>query len=216
MADGEYTDFHIKLIPGVEPGRVIGVRTPQLRNYAKELIKEEKSESFLNSLPHYYFDENRLHSFIINEIRDFDACIYRVEEFLPFIDNWAVCDQLLPKVFHKTREKLVPYAEKWMKSGETYTVRYGIGVFMSFFLDDMFDISFAQKVASIRSDEYYVNMMRAWYFATALAKQYEAVLPFIEAKTLDVFTHNKAIQKAVESRRISDDVKNYLKTMKIR
>ncbi len=214
MVDEEYRIFHLKLIPGVEPERVIGVRTPELRSYARELIKSKKTDEFLLSLPHYYFDEDRLHAFIVSLIKDFDECIMRVEEFLPFVDNWAVCDQMLPKVFGKNREKLLPYAENWLNSSRTYTVRFGIGVLMNHFLEDLFDISHAEKVAAIKSDEYYVNMMRAWYFATALAKQYDAVLPFIKEKKLDDFTHNKTIQKAIESYRITPEQKDYLKTLK--
>lgn len=216
MADSEYREFHLKLTPGVDSGRVIGVRTPGLRSLARVMLKEGKADAFLSVLPHYYFDENRLHAFIVSEIKDFDECIRRVEEFLPYVDNWAVCDQLLPKTFGKHRDRLLPYAEKWIDSGETYTVRFGIGVLMNHFLDDLFDVSYAVKVAGIKSDEYYVNMMRAWYFATALAKQYDKTLPFIEEKKLDVFTHNKAIQKSLESFRVSQDRKDYLRTLKIR
>ena len=216
MADGEYREFHLKLTPGVDPGCVLGVRTPELRQFARKLIKENNTDEFLSSLPHYYFDENRLHAFIISEIKDFYECIRRVEEFLPYVDNWAVCDQMLPKCFGKHRDKLPPYAVKWIDSGETYTSRFGIGVLMNHFLDDLFDVSYAVKVAGIKSDEYYVNMMRAWYFATALAKQYDKTLPFIEEKKLDVFTHNKAIQTSLESFRVSQDRKDYLRTLKIR
>ena len=215
MADEEYRLFHLKLTPGVEPERVIGVRTPELRSFAKELVKGRNSDTFLSALPHYYFDENRLHAFIIGEIKDFNECIVRIEEFLPFVDNWAVCDQMTPKAFRKQREKLPAYAERWMKSKETYTVRFGIGVLMNHFLDDNFDVSYADKVSAVKSDEYYVNMMRAWYFATALAKQYDSILPFIEGKRLDTFTHNKVIQKANESYRITPDRKEYLKTLRI-
>ena len=216
LADSEYRLFQIKLTPGIDPGSFIGVRTPELRAFARELVKEKETEAFLSALPHRYFDENRLHAFIISLIKDFDTCVSRIEEFLPFVDNWAVCDQMLPKAFARNRAKLLPLAEKWIDSGRTYTVRFGIEVLMNHFLDDGFDISLARKVAEISSDEYYVNMMRAWYFATALAKQYDEILPLIEEGSLDTFTHNKSIQKAVESYRITPERKAYLKTLKKR
>ena len=215
LQDLKYRDFQAKLIPTVSPETVIGVRTPALRLYAKELAKREDISEFLDSLPHEYFDENQLHAFIISSIKDFERCIYEVNRFLPYIDNWATCDQLSPKVFKKHKTELLEYIKKWINSSETYTVRFGIGMLMEHFLDEDFDVSYAETVSKIRSDEYYINMMIAWYFATALAKQYDAVLPFIEKKSFDKWTHNKAIQKAVESYRITPEQKTYLKSLKI-
>ena len=171
---------------------------------------------FLSSLPHKYFDENQLHAFLISEQKDFDKCVSLLEEFLPYIDNWATCDQLSPKIFKKNREKLLPLIEKWLSSSKTYTIRFAVGMLMQHFLDSDFNPSYLEKVAEIRSEEYYVNMMIAWYFATALAKQYEASLPYIERKKLAPWTHNKAIQKAIESYRITKEQKEYLKSLKTR
>lgn len=214
LQDIKYRDFQSKLIPSVDSSAIIGVRTPELRRYAKSLSKREEVFGFLGSLPHTYFDENQLHAFLVSEIKDFDKCLDEVCRFLPFVDNWATCDQMSPKIFKKHRTELLGKIKEWIKSGHTYTVRFGIGMLMEHFLDADFDISYPQLVASIRSDEYYVNMMRAWYFATALAKQYEAILPFIENKNLDAWTHNKAIQKAVESYRITEEQKIFLKKLK--
>lgn len=218
LQDIAYRDFQAKLIPNIALDSVIGVRTPLLRSFAKELYKEggEGLRDFLSSLPHKYFDENQLHAFLISEQKDFEACLALLENFLPFINNWATCDQLSPKVFKKNHEKLLPYIEKWLESGETYTIRFAVGMLMQHFLDEDFNPDYLEKVASIRSQEYYVNMMLAWYFATALAKQYQAALPFIEQKKLDVWAHNKAIQKSIESYRISPEQKEYLRSLKIR
>lgn len=216
LRDEKYRDFQRKLIPTVRPETVIGVRTPALRAYAKELLKRPDIGEFLSALPHESFDENQLHAFILSEIKDFDRCAAGVERFLPFVDNWATCDQLSPKVFGKHHAELLPLVKAWIASGETYTVRFGIGMLMAHFLDADFDPRYPEWVAALRSEEYYVNMMRAWYFATALAKQYVAVLPYLEQRRLDVWTHNKTIQKAVESYRISDEQKTYLKTLRIK
>ena len=216
MQDIAYRDFNSKLIPTVDKESMIGVRTPELRKYAKQLAKREDIEEFLHSLPHKYFDENQLHAFIVSEIKDFKSCVDKVNEFLPYIDNWATCDQLSPKVFKKHHKELIAYINEWLKSDKIYTVRFGIGMLMEHFLDEDFDISYLETVSNIRSDEYYVNMMIAWYFATALAKRYESILPFIEKRSLDIWTHNKAIQKAVESYRISTDRKTYLKELKVK
>ena len=218
LQDIAYRDFQAKLIPNIALDSVIGVRTPLLRSFAKELYKEggEGLSDFLSSLPHKYFDENQLHAFLISEQKDFEACLALLENFLPFINNWATCDQLSPKVFKKNHEKLLPYIEKWLESGETYTIRFAVGMLMQHFLDEDFNPDYLEKVATIRSQEYYVNMMLAWYFATALAKQYQAALPFIEQKKLDVWAHNKAIQKSIESYRISPEQKEYLRSLKIR
>ncbi len=214
LQDTAYRDFQSKLIPNVNPETVIGVRTPELRAFAKALVKKGEEVEFLGALPHQYFDENQLHAFILSEIKDYDRCMQETERFLPFIDNWATCDQLSPKVFKKHRQKLLPHIEKWITSEEVYTVRFAIGALMRYFLDDDFDLAYPELVAAVRSEEYYVNMMIAWYFATALAKQYESILPYFETQRLDDWTHNKAIQKAVESRRITMQQKEYLKNLK--
>ena len=216
MQDIGYRDFNSKLIPTVKKEDMIGVRTPELRKYAKKLLKEEGVEDFLHSLPHKYFDENQLHAFIISEIKDFKLCIDELINFLPYLDNWATCDQLSPKIFKKYRNDLLPHIYEWLKSDKTYTVRFGIGMLMEHFLDEDFKSEYPEMVAAVRSEEYYINMMTAWYFATALAKQYENILPFIEGNKLDTWTHNKTIQKAIESNRINAEQKNYLKGLKIK
>ena len=216
MQDEKYRVFQVKLFPTVDPETVIGVRTPDLRSYAKKLLKEEGISAFLSDLPHRYFDENQLHAFIISEIKDYGKCMGEVNRFLPYVDNWATCDQMSPKVFKKNRPQLLKQIRIWLKSDRTYTIRFAIGMLMEHYLDDAFDISYPEVVAVIRSDEYYVNMMIAWYFATALAKQYDEILPFIENRRLDVWTHNKAIQKAIESYRITPEQKEYLKRLKIK
>ena len=216
LQDIEYRDFQIKLIPGYSTNSVIGVRTPELRKYSKKLIKENNYLSFLDELPHKYFDENQLHGFIISEIKDYDTCITYLNKFLPYVDNWATCDQTSPKVFKKHHKELLKHIKIWIKSKKTYTIRFGIGMLMQHFLDEYFKEEYLELVSNIKSDEYYVNMMIAWYFATALAKQYEKTIPYIENKKLDVWTHNKAIQKAVESYRITQEQKDYLRGLKIK
>ena len=216
LQDKEYRDFQGKLIPSKTVDDMIGVRTPELRKYAKELLKREDVEDFLQILPHQYFDEFQLHAFIISGIKDFDKCINAVSWFLPYVDNWATCDQLSPKVFKKHHGELMKYIKTWIKSDETYTVRFAIGMLMEHFLNEDFDEKYPKMVAKVRSEEYYINMMIAWYFATALAKQYDVILPYIEEQKLDKWTHNKAIQKAVESSRITAEQKEYLKTLKVK
>lgn len=216
LQDQKYRDFQSKLIPTVDPDTVIGVRTPELRKYAKKLAKQEDITEFLNDLPHHYFDENQLHAFIVSERKDYEQCINEVCRFLPFVDNWATCDQMSPKVFKKHRQKLLEYIKEWIGSGETYTIRFAIGMLMEHFLEEDFDPAYLELVTDVRTEEYYVNMMIAWYFATALAKQYKAVLPFIENHRLDTWTHNKAIQKSVESYRITAEQKEYLKSLKVK
>lgn len=216
LQDTKYRDFQVKLIPTVDPDTVIGVRTPELRKYAKQLIKREDIEEFLTHLPHQYFDENQLHAFILSEMKDYSECVDKVDRFLPFVDNWATCDQMSPKMFKKHRPELLKEVKRWIRSEETYTIRFGIGMLMEHFLDEDFDPAYPEMVAKIRSDEYYVNMMVAWYFATALAKQYKTVISYIEDQRLDVWTHNKAIQKSVESNRITSEQKMYLKSLKIK
>jgi len=216
LADLEYKEFSSKLTPTVDPETVIGVRTPELRKLAKELARAPQAEEFLKILPHRYFEENNLHGFLIETIRDYDAAINAVEAFLPYIDNWATCDLMSPKVFKKHLPELYERIKTWLKSDRTYTVRFGIEMLMSFYLDNAFQPEMLNLVAEIRSEEYYVNMMIAWYFATALAKQPDAAMPFIVERRLEKWTHNKAIQKAIESFRISNEAKTYLRTLKIK
>ena len=215
LRDNKYRDFQIKLIPTVGQDSVMGVRTPELRKLAKQAAKREDVKSFLHDLPHRYFEENQLHAFIISEFKDYWTCMEETERFLPYVDNWATCDQMSPKVFKKHRNELLERIEKWIRSGETYTVRFGTGMLMEHFLDGDYDPAYPEMAAGIRSEEYYVNMMTAWYFATALAKQYDTVIPFIEDKRLDAWTHNKAIQKALESYRIAPERKEYLRSLRI-
>lgn len=215
MQDVQYGEFQKKLIPGGNMKKIIGVRTPDLKALAKKIFKEEDYEAFLNDLPHEYFEEDQLHAFIISLEKDFDACITKTEAFLPYINNWATCDQLSPKVFSKNTERLLPYIYRWIASDHTYTIRFAISRLMAHYLGEYFDPSFPAMVSEIHSDEYYVNMMRAWYFATAMAKQYEQTIPYIEQKKLDPWTHNKTIQKCIESYRITDERKAYLKTLRI-
>ena len=216
LRDTEYRDFQSKLIPTVDKDRFIGVRTPELRRCAKRLAGTEAGDAFLDALPHEYFDENQLHAFIISGIKDYGECVSEVERFLPYVDNWATCDQMSPNVFGKHRKELIVRVKNWMDSDKTYTVRFGIGMLMSHFLDADFDPAYPVWVAEVRSEEYYVKMMAAWYFATALAKRYDDILPFITERRLDAWTHNRAIQKAVESRRITPEQKEYLRGLKIR
>ena len=216
LQDIKYRDFQAKLIPGKTAEVMIGVRTPELRKLAKELGKREDIGEFLADLPHEYFDEDQLQAFIISGMKDYKGCMEEVCRFLPFVDNWATCDQMSPKVFKKHRPALANQADKWLDSDKTYTVRFGIGMLMQHFLDEGFDIKYPERIAELRSDEYYVNMMIAWYFATALAKQYDAIIPYIENRRLDIWTHNKAIQKAIESYRITPEKKEYLRTLKVR
>lgn len=215
LQDKKYQEMQFKIIPNIEPNTIIGVRTPELRSLAKELIKEDYS-LFLNNLPHQYFDENQLHAFIISEIKDYNECITYLNKFLPYVNNWATCDQLSPKVFKKNTDKLLEQIKIWLSSKETYTIRFGIGTLMQYYLDDKFNKEYLKWVSSIKSEEYYVNMMIAWYFATALAKQYKNTLPYIEKNKLDIWVHNKTIQKAIESYRITLEQKEYLKGLKRR
>lgn len=214
--DKEYGSFQAKLIPTVEPERIIGVRTPALRTMAKGLAKQADIQNFLDELPHYYYEENQLHAFIIGEERDFEKCMEETEKFLPYIDNWSTCDQMPPKTYKKQPEELLEYIRRWIASDHTYTIRFAIGMLMRLYLDEEFQPEYLEMVASVRSDEYYVNMMIAWYFATALAKQYDATIPYIREQRLEPWTHNKAIQKAIESYRITPEQKEYLRTLKIK
>lgn len=215
LQDKEFREFHSKLIPNVSKESVIGVRNPLLKKLAKELYCDSSKEEFMNTLPHKYYEENQLHIMMLCMEKDFEKCIAGLERFLPYADNWAVTDQSSPVSFKKRHKEVLPVVERWMQSSHIYTVRYAINIYMREFLDDDFDVRFPRAISKIRTDEYYLNMMIAWYFATALAKQYDAIIPFIENQALDTWTHNKAIQKAVESNRISEEQKCYLKTLKV-
>lgn len=215
LQDAEYREFHKKLIPTVNPENIIGVRTSQVRKLAKELAKDPQIGDFLAELPHRYYDENNVQAFVVEQIGDYDKCLAEIERFLPYIDNWATCDMLSPKVFARHTEELLEPIRRWMASEETYTIRFGIGMLMRFYLDEAFRPEYLQWVARVQSEEYYVNMMRAWYFATALTKQYEAAVPYLQEQRLDAWTHNKAIQKACESLRVPGERKTYLRSLKV-
>ena len=214
LRDEKFAAFQARLIPNVAPERIIGVRTPALRKLAKTLRGSGEAEEFLKALPHDFFEENNLHAFLLCEMKDFDACVQAVEDFLPYVDNWATCDQMSPGVFRKNKQALLPYIRCWIASERCYTRRFGTGMLMSHFLDEDFREEYLRLVSDKRSEEYYVNMMIAWYFATALAKQYEAALPYLENRRLDPWVHNKTIQKALESFRVSDEQKKLLRTLK--
>ncbi len=216
LQDLPYRDFQCKLMPTVDPARVIGVRTPALRQLAREYEKSPDAAAFLLALPHEYYEENNLHGFLIERIKDYDACVAAVDAFLPYVDNWATCDLISPNAFKKNLPALLESIRRWLASAHTYTIRFGIEMLMRFYLDAHFDPSYLALPAAVRSKEYYVNMMIAWYFATALAKQYDAALPYIEQRRIDAWTHNKAIQKAVESYRVTDEQKAYLRTLKVK
>lgn len=215
MQDKAYRDFHSRLVPTLPKDSIIGVRTPALRRYAKHLAKDCRVDVFLSDLPHKYYEENNLHVFIVSDYKDFDLCIDGVREFVPYIDNWATCDVFRPKCFNGNQTGLYKYVEKWLCSTETYTLRFGIGMLNSYYLDGFFEEEHLRLVSQINSDEYYVKMMIAWYFATALAKQQSSTLAYLEDRRLDKWTHNKTIQKAIESYRIDEDFKHYLKQLRI-
>ena len=216
MADLSYKAFHCSLIPTVDEDTVIGIRTPVLRKFAAEFAKTEEAAAFLRDLPHRYYEENNLHGFLLEKIKDYDTLIAELNRFLLHVNNWATCDMISPKIFKKHLPELFEQIRTWLKAEDTYTVRFAIGMLMKFCLDESFDPAGPGLVAKIRSEEYYINMMIAWYFATALAKQYDAILPYLEERRLDPWTHNKAIQKAVESRRITAEQKEYLRTLRIK
>ena len=211
--DEKYRDFQGGLIPGIDPESMIGVRTPELRKLAKE-IAGSGAEGFLNALPHRYFEENQLHAFIISGIKDKEEALRRVEEFLPYVDNWATCDQMSLKCFKKNPWDIYPAVMRWIYSGSTYTIRFGIGYLMEFMLDEHFHPTCLEVVSAVKSEEYYVRMMIAWYFATALAKQYEFAVSYLEQRLLDPWTHRKTIQKALESFRVTPEHKEYLRTLR--
>lgn len=221
LQDSDYRDFHAKLIPNVSKDTIIGVRTPALRKLAKELFRElcvggtYDLKEFVDALPHKYYEENNLHGFFIEQIKDYDKCIEALDIFLPYVDNWATCDLMSPKIFKKNTDKLFAKIKDWLKSDKTYVVRFGIECLMKYYLDGKFNPEINELVIAVKSDEYYINMMIAWYFATALAKQYEASIPVLEELRLPAWIHNKTIQKAVESYRISDETKKYLKSLRV-
>ena len=215
LQDEKYRSFNSKLIPNIPIDSQIGVRIPDIRRLAKEIRNTDEAESFLNTLPHKYFEENNLHGYLIEWVNDFDEAMELTEKFLPFIDNWATCDTVSPKVFRKNLPLLYEKIKEWLKSGDTYTIRFGVNMLMKFFLDENFSEEVLKLVCEIESEEYYVNMVRAWFFATAMAKQRGATIPFLEEKRLDKWTHNKTIQKCIESYRITKEDKEKLKEMKL-
>ena len=215
LQDLTYREFMKKLIPTVDESTVIGIRTPAIRGLARKLREEEKAQ-FISALPHRYFEENNLHAVILEQIRDYDELIEKLESFIPYIDNWATCDMLRPKILKNHRDKLLYKIKEWASSGKPYTIRFALEMLMCYYLDESFDGEYLEIAASVESDEYYVRMMVAWFFATALAKQYDATLPYIEKRRLEHWTHNKAIQKATESFRISKEQKEYLRTLKMK
>ncbi len=216
--DEKYADFHSRLIPTVDRERIIGVRTTELRKLAKTLMSEDPETvgQFIKELPHFYYDEYQLHVMIISLMKEYGKAMEETERILPYIDNWASCDQLNPKVFAKQKDDLKEHINEWFASDLVYTVRFAIGMLMRHFLDDDYKAAYPETVAGIRTDEYYINMMIAWYFATALSKRWEDIIPFIENRKLDEWTHNKTIQKAIESYRVSDEQKQYLRTLRIK
>ena len=209
--DEKYKDFQSKLVPNIDKKTIIGVKTPQMRKIVKEVYGTKESTIFLQTLPHQYYEENHIHFFLISKIKDFDECIKEVERFLPYIDCWPVCDQATPLVFKKNHDKLLPLIKKWINSNHVYTARFGIRMLMNEFLNDDFKEEYLEWVASKNGDDYYLKMMVAWFFATALAKQYDATIKYIKNRSLDPWIHKKTIQKAVESYRVSDEHKEYLK-----
>ena len=214
IQDPEYRRFQCKLMPTVAPDTVIGVRTPELRALAKKLKGDPRAEAFLSELPHRYYEENNLHAFLIEQIADYDACIRALERFLPYVDNWATCDMLRPKCFKRHLDELLKQMEVWLVSPYPFTVRFGIEMLMTFYLDEAFDPRYLELVAGVRREEYYVNMMCAWYFATALAKQWDSAVIYLEESRLPLWVHNKTIQKALESFRIDNRQKEYLRRLK--
>ena len=214
LADPAYQSFQSALIPTIDPQRVLGVRMPALRRLARQLHGTDEARAFLARLPHQYYDENNLHGLLINEEKDYDAAVAALDAFLPFVDNWATCDLLSPKAFRKHPPELRKQIRRWVEDAHTYTVRFGLGMLMSFYLDEGFQMEDLDLAAGVRREEYYVKMMAAWYFATALAKQYDAALPYLRQRRLDRWTHNKTIQKAVESYRITPEQKDELRSLR--
>ena len=215
LQDLKYKEFHQKLMPTVNPDKVIGIRTPALRKFAKEFGKRAEAKEFIKKLPHKYYEEDNLHAFLLEEIRDYETLIEELNKFLPFVDNWATCDMMRPKIRKKHKTELLEDIKRWLNSKDTYTIRFAVNCLMNYYLEDDFNPEYLQWVKAIESEEYYINMVRAWYFATALAKQYDETVKILETKALDKWTHNKTIQKAIESSRITKQEKEYLKTLKI-
>lgn len=216
LQDEEYREFNSKLIPTVAKENVIGIRIPVLRKYEKEIRNSEKAKEFLNSLPHKYTEEYNLHALLLENIKSYEDTIKALNDFLPFVDNWATCDIMSIKIFKKHLDILPGQLDIWLNSSHTYTIRFAIKMYMSYYLDENFDVAYMTKISKIQSDEYYVNMMLSWYFATALAKQYKTAIKFLEENKLSQWVHNKTIQKAIESYRITDEQKTYLKTLKLK
>jgi 3-methyladenine DNA glycosylase AlkD len=214
LQDAAYRDFNSKLIPNISPDLFIGVRTFVLKKMAKDMLRSGLADSFISNLPHKYFEENQLHAFILSEISDFDKALNEIDRFLPYINNWATCDQLSPRAFKKNSDQLYKHICKWIKTGDVYSIRFGILCLMRYFMDDKFDKKYADMVASVKSKEYYVNMMRAWYFATGAAKQFEKFLPYFKPGQIDEWTRLRAIQKALESYRVSPENKEILRSMR--
>lgn len=216
LQDVGYQSFHSKLVPNLPSDRIIGVRTPALRKLAKEYSRREGIETFLNDLPHDYYDERNMHGFIISEYKDYDVTVDAIDRFLPYVDNWATCDLLSPKAFKAkaNRSRLIADVKRWLHSDEPYTIRFGMEMLMSHFLDEDFQEEYLQWVIDSTTDHYYVKMMAAWYFATALAKQYSATISVLEQRRLASWVHDKTIQKAIESYRITDEQKDYLRTLR--
>ncbi len=214
LQDEKYREFHSALMPTARKEKIIGVRVPELRKLSKDLFRNGTGEEFIKILPHTYYEEDNIHAFVVEQIKDFDVCLQETERFLPYIDNWATCDMFSPKVFAKHTDVIFGKSLEWIVSDKIYTIRYGIGMLMRYFLDENFKEDVLKIVSDIKSDEYYVNMMIAWFFATALAKQFDSAIEYIESGKLDIWVHNKTIQKATESNRISAETKKYLRTLK--
>ena len=216
IQDLAYRDFQAKLMPGYDKERIIGVRTPVLRKFAREFAKDSAASEFLKELPHKYYEENNLHGLLIEQIKAYPSCIAALDRFLPYIDNWATCDMIALRTVKNHLDIFIQEVYRWIASDHPYIVRFGIGMLMRYYLDEQFKPEYPKKVAEVKSDEYYVNMMRAWYFATALAKRYDQIIPYLEEKRLDTWTHNKTIQKAIESYRITPEQKIYLRTLRVK
>lgn len=214
LQDLKYRDFQSKLLPKTEKEKIIGVRTPILRKFAKEFAQTKEAQKFLQELPHQYYEENNLHLMLVTQIRDYKKCLKEVTQFLPYIDNWATCDLPLPKCFEKHKAELIVDVKNWIVSNDTYTIRYGIGVLLRLYLDEDFKDEYPKLVSAVISDEYYVNMMIAWYFATVLAKQWEAVIGYLKDRKLPEWVHRKTIQKAIESNRITEEQKAELRGLR--
>ena len=214
LKNEEYRQFTARLVPNIPAETIIGLKTPEMRAIAREIFVGDYRDEFLSELPHEYYEENLIHFFVISMIKDFEECIQKVEAFLPYVDCWPVSDQATPKAFRKNHEKLLPYIRKWVSSDHVYTARFGIRMLMNEFLGEDFREEYLELVASKKGDDYYLKMMVAWYFATALAKRYDETIPYIENHVLDEWTHRKALQKAVESYRVTDEHKEYLKSLR--